>query len=114
MHFLRGGPHDVCGGDAFGQLEVDVRARVADHHLAEKLTPYDPATSQALANFQASGLNQDQSLALLNRMVDQQAALLSATDIFYGSALLFFMMIGLVWLSKPVRAAASAEAAGAH
>jgi DHA2 family multidrug resistance protein len=63
---------------------------------------------------QASGLTPDQSFALLNRMVDQQAALLSANDIFYASALLFLAMIGLVWLSKPARAAASAEAAGAH
>jgi DHA2 family multidrug resistance protein len=47
-------------------------------------------------------------------MVDQQAALLSANDIFYASALLFLAMIGLVWLSKPAKAAASAEAAGAH
>jgi DHA2 family multidrug resistance protein len=86
------------------------------HHaqIVEKLTPYDPATSQALANLQAGGLSLDQSLAALNRLVDQQAALLSANDIFYASAMLFLAMIGLVWLSKPAKAAASAEAAGAH
>jgi DHA2 family multidrug resistance protein len=83
-------------------------------HLVEKLTPYDPATSQALAGMQAGGLTSDQSLAALNRLVDQQAALLSATDIFYGSALLFLLMIGLVWLARPAAAPASAEAAGAH
>jgi DHA2 family multidrug resistance protein len=86
------------------------------HHaqLVEKLTPYDPNATQALANMQASGLTPDQSLALLNRFVDQQAALLSANDIFYASALLFLAMIGLVWLAKPGKATASAEAAGAH
>lgn len=42
--FLRGGPDDVRGGDAFGQLEIDVRARVADHYFAQKLTePIAPA-----------------------------------------------------------------------
>ncbi|HSW84705.1 MAG TPA: DHA2 family efflux MFS transporter permease subunit, partial [Usitatibacter sp.] len=92
----------------------DHRATMHHAQLVEKLTPYDPATSQALANLQAGGFSLDQSLAQLNRLVDQQAALLSANDIFYGSAMLFLAMIGLVWLSKPGKATASAEAAGAH
>src|SRR6185369_9656190 len=92
----------------------DHRATMHHAQMVEKLTPYDPATSQALANLQAGGLSPDQALAALNRLVDQQAALLSANDIFYASALLFLGMIGLVWLSKPAKAAASAEAAGAH
>ncbi|HSW84273.1 MAG TPA: DHA2 family efflux MFS transporter permease subunit [Usitatibacter sp.] len=92
----------------------DHRATMHHAQLVEKLTPYDPATSQALANLQAGGFSLDQSLAQLNRLVDQQAALLSANDIFYGSAMLFLAMIGLVWLSKPAKAAASTEAAGAH
>jgi DHA2 family multidrug resistance protein len=92
----------------------DHRATMHHAQMVEKLTPYDPATSQALANLQAGGLSPDQALAALNRLVDQQAALLSANDIFYASALLFLLMIGLVWLSKPAKAAASAEAAGAH
>jgi DHA2 family multidrug resistance protein len=92
----------------------DHRATMHHAQLVEKLTPYDPNATQALANMQASGLTPDQSLALLNRFVDQQAALLSANDIFYASALLFLAMIGLVWLAKPGKAAASAEAAGAH
>ena len=92
----------------------DHRATMHHAHMVEKLTPYDPTTSQALASMQASGLTPDQSFALLNRMVDQQAALLSANDIFYASALLFLAMIGLVWLSKPAMTGPSPEAAGAH
>ena len=38
------GPDDVRGGDAFGQLEIDVRARVTDHHFAQQLAqPIAPA-----------------------------------------------------------------------
>ncbi|QJR10511.1 Multidrug export protein EmrB [Usitatibacter rugosus] len=91
--------------------------RATFHHaqLAEKLTVYDPTTTQALANMQASGMTPDQALATLNRMIDQQAALLSATDIFYASALLFLALVGVVWLTKPAKAAAASEAAaGAH
>src|SRR5262249_3950413 len=58
----------------------DHRATMHHAHLVEKLTPYDPETVRALSNFQAGGLTHDQGLAALNRLVDQQAALLSATD----------------------------------
>ena len=92
----------------------DHRASLHHAQLAEKLTAYDPTTAQALANLQASGMPPDQALGALNRLVDQQAALLSATDIFYASALLFLALIAIVWLSKPAPAAASAEVAGAH
>ncbi len=92
----------------------DHRATLHHAQLAEKLTPYDPVASQALSGLQSGGLTPDQSLAFLNRMIDQQAALLSANDIFYVSALLFLGLIAIVWLSGPARGAASAEAAGAH
>jgi DHA2 family multidrug resistance protein len=92
----------------------DHRATLHHAQLVEKLTPYDPATSQALANLQAGGMTPDQGLAFLNRMVDQQAALLSANDIFFMSSLVFVALIGVVWLAKPARGEASAAAAGAH
>jgi DHA2 family multidrug resistance protein len=92
----------------------DHRATLHHAQLAEKITPYDPATSQALSSLQAGGMSPDQSLAFLNRMVDQQAALLSANDIFFASSLLFLGLIAVVWLAKPARGGASAEAAGAH
>jgi DHA2 family multidrug resistance protein len=92
----------------------DHRATMHHAQLAEHITAYDPSTTQALANLQSSGMPADQALAALNRMVDQQAALLSATDIFYMSAMLFLSLIVIVWLSKPTKAVASAEAAGAH
>jgi DHA2 family multidrug resistance protein len=48
-------------------------------------------------------------------MIDQQAVLLSANDIFFASAILFMMLIGVIWLTKPIRAqTVGAEAAGAH
>jgi DHA2 family multidrug resistance protein len=83
----------------------------------EKLTGNDPASAQALASLHASGLNPDQSYALLNRLIDQQAFMLSANDVFYASAVLFLLLIGVVWLARPVKSAAagaSGAAAGAH
>lgn len=57
------------------------------------------------------------SLALLNRLVDQQAFMMAATDIFNACAVLFLLLVGMVWLARPepaVTPAAAADAGGAH
>jgi len=54
---------------------------------------------------------------MLNRIVDQQAFMLSANDVFYASALLFLALIAVVWFARPAKAATAgshAAAAGAH
>jgi MFS transporter, DHA2 family, multidrug resistance protein len=50
---------------------------------------------------------------MLNRLIDQQAFMLSANDIFFISALLFLGLIGVIWLARPVRSAAGSAAATA-
>ena len=42
--------------------------------------------------------------------------MLSANDIFYASALLFLVLIAVVWLARPTNGVATAKeaAAGAH
>jgi DHA2 family multidrug resistance protein len=94
----------------------DHRATLHHAQIVERLTGDNPATTQALAAMQANGLTPDQSYAALNRLVDQQAFMLSANDIFYVSALLFLALIAVVWLARPVKGGASAgeAAAGAH
>jgi len=94
----------------------DHRATLHHAQLAEHVTAYDPVATQALAGMQASGMTPDQALAALNRVVDTQAALMSATDIFRASAVLFLLLIPVVWLARPTHQAAggSAAASGAH
>ena len=56
-----------------------------------------------------------QSYEAVNRLIDQQAYMLSANDIFYVSALLSVLLIAVIWLARPAKAGdASAAAAGAH
>ena len=95
--------------------------RAALHHaqLVEGIRAGSQGTSNALAGLAAAGLSPEQALAQVNRMVDQQAFMLSSSELFYASALLFLAMIPLVWLTRPKRAAASGAAssdaaAGAH
>jgi MFS transporter, DHA2 family, multidrug resistance protein len=103
-------------GTSIATTAWDHRATLHHAQLVEHLSSADAASSQALATLHASGLTPDQSYALLNRLVDQQAFMLSANDVFYVSGLLFLALIVVVWLARPARGApqASEAAAGAH
>ena len=109
-----------CTAVTDGGREVDDAARALGlHHaqLVERMTSGDPASAQALATLQAGGMGQQQSYGVLNRLVDQQAFMLSANDLFYVSGLLFLGLIFVVWLAQPTKAAsgaAGAAASGAH
>jgi DHA2 family multidrug resistance protein len=92
-------------------------SRAALHHtqLAEAVNPASSATQSTLAGLAASGLSPQQALAQINRLVDLQAFTLAADDIFYLSAGLFLLLVPLVWLTHPQKAAAGVDAAaGAH
>jgi DHA2 family multidrug resistance protein len=93
----------------------DRRATLHHAQLVERLTAVDPTTASALGTLRSGGFSADQSYAMLNRMVDAQAFMLSADDIFYVSGILFLLLIFLVWFAHPVRGAGGrAAASGAH
>jgi DHA2 family multidrug resistance protein len=93
----------------------DRRATLHHAQLIERLSAGDPTTASALGTLHSGGLSAEQSYAMLNRIVDSQAFMLSADDIFYVSGILFLLLIFLVWLAHPVRSAGGAAAAsGAH
>jgi DHA2 family multidrug resistance protein len=102
-------------GTSIATTAWEHRATLHHAQLVERITSADPGAVQALGTLQAGGLTPDQSYALLNRIVDQQAYMLSANDVFYVSALLFLALIAVVWLARPAGVAASdGAAAGAH
>jgi len=78
-------------------------SRAALHHaqLAEAVSRGSPAATQALAQLQAAGLSDTQALALVERLTEQQAFTMSVTDLFYLSAVLFVVLIALLWLARP-------------
>jgi DHA2 family multidrug resistance protein len=94
----------------------DRRATLHHAQLIERITSADPASAQALATLQTGGMGQQQSYGVLNRLVDQQAFMLSADDIFYVSGLLFLLLIAVVWFARPEKGGAGggAAASGAH
>jgi len=51
---------------------------------------------------------------MVNRLIDQQAYTMAATDLFYLSSVLFVLMISVVWLTRPKNGAAMGDGGGAH
>jgi DHA2 family multidrug resistance protein len=91
--------------------------RAALHHaqLAESVTGTNHAAVSALAGMQAGGFSAEQALGQVNRLVTQQAFTLSATEIFWLSAVIFIVLIPLIWLTRPDHHTAGVKAsAGAH
>jgi MFS transporter, DHA2 family, multidrug resistance protein len=92
--------------------------RAAMHHaqLSEYVSPGVGATNSVMSGLASVGLTPDQALGTINRLVDQQAYMLAANDVFYASALIFLLLIPLVFLAKRVKSGAGGAdaAAGAH
>jgi MFS transporter, DHA2 family, multidrug resistance protein len=89
--------------------------RATLHHaqLTEAVNRANNAATQTINQMTASGLSQEQALANINRTIDQQAYTMAVTDLFYLSALLFLVLIVVIWVAKP-RMGAAGGGAGAH
>ena len=89
--------------------------RAALHHaqLSEAINTTNSAAMQTLNQLMAGGYSREQALASVNRIIDQQAYTMAVTDVFYLSSVLFFVMIVVIWLSKP-QPGAALDGGGAH
>ncbi len=90
--------------------------RAAMHHaqLAEAINQGSATAMQVLGGLGNAGMTAEQALGQVNRMIDQQAYTLAVNDVFFASAMIFLLLIPVVWLSRPKRTdAASADAAAA-
>jgi len=79
----------------------DLRTQVHRAELVERATGYDPATGATLELLQGAGMGAAQSLAALERIIEQQARMMAVADIFWGSALLCLLLACFVWVVRP-------------
>jgi MFS transporter, DHA2 family, multidrug resistance protein len=87
------------------------------HHarLAEQASVNNPTFVASLnALHSALGGGSQQALAFFERSLDTQAAMLGLNDIFWLSAVIFIVIIPLIWVTKPGKGSADAAAAAAH
>lgn len=91
-------------------------SRAVLHHaqLAESINRGNDAAMQTLAQLRAGGFSDEQALATVDRLINQQAYTMAATDIFWLSSVAFVLLIGMVWFTRPERNAAAGDAGSAH
>ncbi|AOJ13300.1 DHA2 family efflux MFS transporter permease subunit [Burkholderia vietnamiensis] len=109
----------MCGGIGTSIFQTAWDHRNNFHHaqLVEQTNVYNPTFNQAVTQMGKLGLTPDQAHGLINNMATQQAAQLGVNDLFYISAAIFVLLIGLIWITKPERAGggdAGAAASAAH
>jgi DHA2 family multidrug resistance protein len=100
-------------GTSISTTVWDNRAAMHHAHLTESINAGSTATTQILSRLQDAGMDPAQSLAMVDRMINVQAYVLAADDIFYASTVIFILMIPLLWFSHPLKSSA-ADAGGAH
>ena len=89
--------------------------RAALHHaeLAEMVNSSSTAATATMGQLGAAGLDPAQAMAMVNRMIDQQAYTMAVDDLFLLSGMLFLVLLVLVWATKSAKNVAT-DAAGAH
>jgi DHA2 family multidrug resistance protein len=92
----------------------DSRASLHHARLTESVAETNPAAMQAIAQLRAAGYSQEQALAQINRLVDQQAFTMAANDLFWLSSVLFVLLVALVWASGRRTGPARVVEGGAH
>ncbi|HMM54007.1 MAG TPA: DHA2 family efflux MFS transporter permease subunit [Candidatus Desulfobacillus sp.] len=82
------------------------------HHstLASHVSAFDPRAAEALGPLAAPQADP----LLLEQLVEHQALMLAANDVFWVSGWLFVGLMALVWLARPTRGVSAAANAGAH
>ncbi|WP_414444955.1 DHA2 family efflux MFS transporter permease subunit [Burkholderia sp. 22PA0099] len=105
----------MCGGIGTSIFQTAWDHRNNFHHaqLVEQANVYNPVFNQAVAQMNSLGLSDQQAYGLINQMTTQQAAQLGVNDLFYLSAAIFVVLIGLVWITKPEKAGGGGDSGAA-
>ena len=93
-----------------------MRRASALHHarLTESIHAARIPVDDALSLFSSAGLSREQGLESINRLIEHQAYMLSANDLFAASALLCLLLTSIVWFARKTYAGAPADTGGAH
>jgi DHA2 family multidrug resistance protein len=87
------------------------------HHaqLTEVANPYNPTYEQSISGLQSMfGVSASTARAMFGLSVDNQAAMLGLNDVFWASAVIFILIIPLIWITRRSKGGGGGAAAGAH
>jgi DHA2 family multidrug resistance protein len=106
----------LCGAAGTSLASNEWSNRTVLHHarLTEQASLDNPIFDQQITSMQSLlHLNTDSAYALFETTVNTQAAMMGLDDIAYISAIIFILIVPLIWITRPAKRGADA-AAGAH
>jgi DHA2 family multidrug resistance protein len=73
------------------------------HHatLTEYVSPGHPAATTFLHELAQHGMPQRQSLGLVDQLIQRESLTLGVNDVFLGCAVLFLLLIPILWFARP-------------
>jgi DHA2 family multidrug resistance protein len=101
-------------GSSIATTLWDRRSAFHQAQLTEAANVFNPIFAQSVQNAQALGAGTEQAHNLIERNIIVQAGMLGVNDIFFVSSILFVVLIGFIWLSKPTKTTAPADMGAAH
>lgn len=102
-------------GASIGTTIWEDRAAMHHAYLAEHITPYSEAANIAVHKMASAGMTGMKPYGVINREITRQSFMMSADEIFLVSGVLFLLMIGLVWMTRPnMHRQSSGAASGGH
>lgn len=85
-------------------ISVTVWSRRAIYHharLMEHVTPNDPATIDYLQRLSAVLPSREAVYRQMEQIINAQSYMMATVDIFWAVGIMFFLLIGVLWLAKP-------------
>jgi DHA2 family multidrug resistance protein len=77
--------------------------RGEQHHatLTESITPAQPAATQFLQQLSHAGFSHERSLGMVDQLLNREALTLAVNDVFWVCAVLFVLLIPVLWFARP-------------
>jgi DHA2 family multidrug resistance protein len=77
--------------------------RGEQHHatLTEDITLAHPATTHFLQQLSHAGFSHERSLGLIDQLLTREALTLAVNDVFWMCAILFLLLIPILWFARP-------------
>ena len=94
----------LCGSIGSSVTMTLWERQEALHHvrLGESMHPANATFATAMQGLQSLGMNEAQARMWINQEVTRQGFIMAFNELFWGGALVFVLLAGLVWLARPV------------
>lgn len=88
--------------------------RAISHHanLTEYVNPAQPGATRYMEQLSHMGFGATQRMAYIDQIINREGYTLAVNDIFYGCAILFIVLLPVLWFARPPFGSAGGAAAG--